>query len=170
MKKLLTILLFICLPCFGANVDVAFSPDQGAEALILETIATAQKEIRVAAYSFTSPQITKALQEARRRGVDIKVVVDEKGNKSKASKAAMNFLVNANIPVRTISAYRIHHDKYMVIDGQTVETGSFNYSQSAARNNSENVVVIRNNADVANQYLQHWQSRWEKGKDWVSEY
>ena len=36
--------------------------------------------------------------------------------------------------------------------------------------NSENVIVIRNNPEVAKTYLSHWQSRWEKGQDWTSTY
>lgn len=50
-------------------------------------------------YSFTSPDVVRALMAARRHGVDVKVVIDEKGNRSKASQAAMNLVVNAGIPL-----------------------------------------------------------------------
>lgn len=170
MKKLLFLLFFACFPCFATEVSVAFSPDNGAEELILETIRSAQSSIRMAAYSFTCPKVMRELLNAKKRGVDVRVVVDEKGNHSKASKAAMNLVVNADIPLRVVSAYRIHHDKYVVIDEKTVETGSYNYSRSAADSNSENVVIIRNNPEVAKKYLKHWQSRWNKGTNWHSEY
>ena len=45
----------------------------------------------------------------------------------------------------------------------TTETGSFNYSQAAAKSNSENVLVVWNNRTVAAQYLAHWESRWVNG-------
>ena len=51
-----------------------------------------------------------------------------------------------------------------MIDGKAVETGSFNYTAAAARNNSENALVVWNDAELAEQYLAHWQSRWEKGQ------
>ncbi|MGP8847328.1 phospholipase D family protein, partial [Enterobacter hormaechei] len=51
-----------------------------------------------------------------------------------------------------------------------VEAGSFNYTRSAASRNSENVLVINEVPEVAQTYLQHWQSRWDGGTDWHSSY
>lgn len=172
MKKLLLALAFtFTLPAWAQpSIESAFSPEAGAEALVLRTIDSARQSIRIAAYSFTSPQVMRKLLDAKRRSVDVQIVVDEKGNKSKASKAAMNLVVNAGIPLRTISTYTIHHDKYIVVDGKHVETGSFNYSKSAASKNSENVIVVWNNSELAGNYLRHWQSRWSHGTDWRSEY
>jgi len=154
----------------GQVIDVAFSPNEGSEELVVRAIASARSNIGVAAYSFTSPVVAKALLTARKRGVDVRVVVDENGNRSKASLAALNLLASAGIPTRTISRYAIHHDKYMVIDKVTVQTGSFNYSKAAAKSNSENVVVIWNNPDVALTYLKHWQDRFDQGKPYKPEY
>ena len=98
------------------------------------------------------------------------MVVDEKGNKGKSSVAAMNLLVNADIPVRTISKYKISHDKVIIVDNQTIETGSFNYTRSAAEANSENVLVVSGLPALAQTYLAHWQSRWDDGTDWHSSY
>jgi phosphatidylserine/phosphatidylglycerophosphate/cardiolipin synthase-like enzyme len=107
---------------------------------------------------------------AKRRGVDVQVVVDERGNHSKASIAALNLVAGASIPVRTVSVYPIHHDKYAVVDGKTVQNGSFNYSAAAARRNSENALVISSCTALAQQYLGHWQSRWSQGADWRMTY
>ncbi|WP_240514432.1 phospholipase D-like domain-containing protein, partial [Enterobacter hormaechei] len=38
-----------------------------------------------------------------------------------------NILVNAGVKVRLTDAYKIHHDKVIIIDRSTVETGSFNF-------------------------------------------
>lgn len=152
------------------RIEVAFSPNEGSEDLVVKAIQSARSSIGVAAYSFTSPVVANALLKAKRRGVDVRVVVDENGNKSKASLAALNLLVGAGIPTRTISRYAIHHDKYMVVDKSTVQTGSFNYSKAAAKSNSENVVVIWNNPDLALSYLKHWQDRFDQGKEYRSAY
>ncbi|MFZ4763215.1 MAG: phospholipase D family protein [Alphaproteobacteria bacterium] len=172
------------------QVDVAFAPDAGAETLVLRAINAAQKSIYLAAYSFTSANVVQSLLDAKKRGVDIKLVVDEKANlgnsssnkknalekrdaekkdvekKDRAdnagnnkSRAALNALVNAGIVVKTNDHYAIHHDKYIVIDEQHVQTGSFNYSKAAASRNSENVLVIWHNPALAAAYLQHWLSR-----------
>ncbi|AKM33443.1 endonuclease (plasmid) [Pandoraea faecigallinarum] len=151
-------------------VEVGFSPEAGAEALVLKVIAAANTSIRLAGYSFTSPTVVRALLDAKQRGVDVAVVVDDKGTRSTTSRQALNLLVNAGIPTRTVSVYAIHHDKYIVIDGLHVETGSFNYTASAATRNSENVLVLWNYPTLAAQYLAHWQSRWEQGQPYQSSY
>ncbi|KAF3458075.1 phospholipase D family protein [Ralstonia solanacearum] len=155
-------------------VEIAFSPDGRAEALVLKVIRSAKSSIRLAGYTFTSPAIVRALADAKRRGVDVAVVVDYKNNlvenRSNTSRQALNLLVNAGIPTRTVSVYPIHHDKYIVVDGLHVETGSFNFTTAAARRNSENVVVLWNNPDAARQYIAHWQSRWEQGQQYQSSY
>ncbi|KVP43483.1 phospholipase D family protein [Burkholderia ubonensis] len=150
-------------------VQVAYSPDGSAEELIVSAISGARQSIRLAAYSFTSPSVVRALMAAKQRGVDVAVVVDDKANHGKASVAALNLLTQAGIPSRTVSIYPIHHDKYIVIDGAQIETGSFNYS-GAARRNSENAVLISHCPAVARSYLQHWQSRWSQGSDYVLPY
>ena len=64
----------------------------------------------------------------------------------------------AGIPVRVVSAFPLQHFKYMEIDRNTVETGSYNYSSQAARYNSENAVIISGNANIADQYLRNWKA------------
>ena len=154
----------------ASSVQVGFSPEGSALQLVLKTIESAQQEIRLMGYSFTSPEVVSALVRAKRRGVDVKIVLDEKGNRSKASQAAMNIVVNAGIPLRTNGRYAIMHDKVIIVDNHTVEAGSFNYTRSAASRNSENVLVINEVPEVAQTYLQHWQSRWDGGTDWHSSY
>ncbi|RZF23532.1 phospholipase D family protein [Paraburkholderia sp. UYCP14C] len=154
----------------GQAVEVGFSPEGDAEALVLKVIGSAHTSIRLAGYSFTSPKVVGALLEAKRRSVDVAVVVDDKGNRSKTSQQALNLLVNAGIPTRTIERYAINHDKFVVVDGRHLETGSFNYSAAAATRNSENVLVLWNNPALAGRYLQHWQSRFDQGRDYRSSY
>ena len=169
--------LSVCLLVSGVavaqpTVQAGFSPEGSALQLVLNTIDTAQKSIRLMGYSFTSPEVSRSLIQAKQRGVDVKVVLDWKANNAKGSAgaAAMNLLVNAGIPVRTVSQFKIMHDKGIITDGRNVETGSFNFSRAAARSNSENALVIRDYPVLADTYLQHWQSRWEMGEDWRSSY
>ena len=154
----------------NSSVEVAFSPEAGAEALVIKFIASATQSLRLAAYSFTSPPVVRALLDAKRRGVDVEAVVDYKGNHSKSSLQALNLLVNAGIPVRTISVYSIHHDKYIEIDNDSIENGSFNYTASAAHRNSENALVVWHNPVLAQRYLAHWQSRYNQGQVYQSTY
>lgn len=164
------LLIAASLPAFATTIDVGFSPEGSAQALVIKTIGSAKHDIHMMAYSFTAPDVMKALIAAKKRGVDVEIVIDENGNRNKASTAAKNLIVNAGIPLRTNHKYRIQHDKVIIVDGDTVETGSFNYSASAEKHNSENAIVIHDDKAVASTYLTHWQSRWAQGQPYQSTY
>ncbi|WP_206093559.1 phospholipase D family protein [Pandoraea sp. ISTKB] len=150
------------------DVQVGFSPEGTARALVLETLGSARQSIQMLAYSFQAPDIMEALVAAKRRGVDVRVVVDKKRNEGKTSRDAMDWVTRQGVEVRTNDRFHIHHDKTIIVDGATVETGSFNFAKSAETGNSENVVVIRGMPDVARQYVEHWQSRWDSGQAYVA--
>lgn len=161
------------IPAAGV-VEVAFSPNEGSEALVIKVIDSARTELRILSYSFTSARITEALIRARKRGVDVRLVADEKNNtdedRSGKARAALSALRNAGADVRVISAYPIHHDKVIVADRETVELGSFNYSESAARRNSENVLVTWRNAKLAEVYLQHFERNYRQSAPYSGRY
>lgn len=50
-------------------------------------------------------------------------------------------------------AHNITYDKFIVVDDQLVETGSFNYTAAAEHNNAENEVVIRGERSLAAAFL-----------------
>jgi len=62
---------------------------------------------------------------------------------------------NQGIPVRADYQYAIMHNKFIVVDGQTVELGSFNFTAAAEDKNAENVIVLHDSA-VAQRYSQEW--------------
>lgn len=142
------------------SVEVAFSPGGGATELVVKAIASAKQSIRVAAYSFTSRPIAKALIEAHQAGIDIDVVVDH-GQIEKSSHSVTAYLVAAKIPVRVDIVHVIQHDKYLVIDGKTIETGSFNYTAAAEQHNSENVIVLWDDPKLAAAYGDNWKNLWD---------
>ncbi|MDI1301981.1 MAG: phospholipase D family protein [bacterium] len=147
--------------------EYAFSPHGQSLPLVLKTIQSAQKEILVAGYTFTSKPVSVALLEAHKRGVSVSVVVDEKSNRH---FTAAQFLANAGVPVRTDSHYPIMHNKFIVVDGVTIETGSFNYSAAAANKNAENVLVIHGAPDLAGSYAQEWRRLWNESADLPTKY
>lgn len=152
----------VIVPASG-RIEIAFSPNEGAEALVLRVIRSAAHpggELRVLAYSFTSGSITHAMLLANQAGADIKVVVDarECGEHDRTGKAARNLaqLAAAGVDVRTVETYLDMHDKVVVADERTVQTGSYNVSDASAHANSENVVVLWDNPQAAQAFLSHF--------------
>ena len=48
------------------------------------------------------------------------------------------------------------HDKFAVIDNETVMTGSFNWTRTASERNYENIVMIKS-AKIADKYIRAWE-------------
>jgi phosphatidylserine/phosphatidylglycerophosphate/cardiolipin synthase-like enzyme len=140
----------------GCTATTAFSPHGGAADLVISTIASAKKSIRVAGYYFFDARVGKALLDARRRGVDVRIVLDKDHNAAKPGPSVASYLAGNGVAVSITSAYRIQHNKVLVIDGETVETGSYNYTKGADTENAENVLVIGNCPRLAMQYLRDW--------------
>lgn len=141
------------LPAKG-TIEVAFSPNGGATALVVKTIAGARKSILVQAYSFTSTPIAGALVEAKSRGVDVRVILDKSQRSERYTSAT--YLANHGVPVWIDAAHAIAHNKVMVIDGETVLTGSFNFTKAAEEKNAENVIVLHGNLGLARIYAANW--------------
>ncbi|WP_293812892.1 phospholipase D family protein [uncultured Bosea sp.] len=160
----LAIALAVSPACHAASgVQVGFSPEGSARQLVLKVIGEATRSIQILAYAFQAQDIMDALVAAKRRGVEIRVVVDKDRNTGKASRTAMDLVVRNGVELRTNDRFHLHHDKTIIVDGDTVQTGSFNFALSAETKNSENVVVIRGMPEIAAQYRSHWQSRWDGG-------
>jgi phosphatidylserine/phosphatidylglycerophosphate/cardiolipin synthase-like enzyme len=161
------------LPATG-SIEVAFSPDEGSEHLVIKVIDAAQSELRLLSYSFTSAAVVDALIRARHRGVAVTLVADEKNNikedRSGKARAALSALVNAGAEVRVISVYPIHHDKVIIADRDTVELGSFNFSDAAAHKNSENVLVNWHNPQLAQVYLGHFARNYKLSAPYQMQY
>lgn len=141
------------------TIEVAFSPNGGGAALVVKAIGEAKKTIKVQAYSFTNTDIAKALVDAAKRGVTVRVVLDKSQETEKYTSAT--FLANAGVPVRIDDDFAIAHSKIMILDDENIVTGSFNFTKAAEERNAENVLVIRGNKELAKLYMQNWQWRWD---------
>nr|WP_232037601.1 phospholipase D family protein [Candidatus Erwinia haradaeae] len=145
------------------DVMVGFSPGQTAKEIILLAISEAHESIDIAAYSFTSKPIALALVDAQNRGVNVRLVADKKSNSSKYT--AVTFLINHHVAVKLNEKYAIMHNKFIIIDGHSVETGSFNYTQSAVKHNAENVIYLRNCPKVSEKYMVEFNRLWKESFD-----
>ncbi|MCU6668749.1 phospholipase D family protein [Enterobacteriaceae bacterium H4N4] len=161
MPKLVLFLLMISASSYAApSIEVGFSPEGSAQKRVLETINNAHSSIQMMAYAFQAKDITAALDAAEQRGVKVQVVIDKRRNTGPVSLAAMRDIARHGVALRIDGHYHIQHDKMMIVDGTTLETGSFNYAKSAEYSNSENVLIIKNMPDVVAQYQAHFASRW----------
>jgi phosphatidylserine/phosphatidylglycerophosphate/cardiolipin synthase-like enzyme len=147
--------------------QIYFSPHGGCTDAIVKEISKAKSEILVQAYSFTSKEIAKALVDAHKRGVHVETILD-KSNKSKKYSAA-DFTHNMGIPTFIDAEHAIAHNKIMVIDKETVITGSFNFTKAAEERNAENVLILKNK-ELAKIYIDNWKKHRSHSEEYRGRY
>jgi phosphatidylserine/phosphatidylglycerophosphate/cardiolipin synthase-like enzyme len=143
------------------SIIVAFSPNNGVTATIVNQINQAKNLILVSAYSFSSKEIAQALLLAQKRGVGIKIILDKSQYSHQYSSS--RFFVQQSFDIRIDVSHAIFHDKIMIIDHNCVITGSFNFTRNAEQKNAENLLVLCGNADLVNLYEQDWYFNWNSG-------
>lgn len=123
------------------GVAVFFAPEADCGQIIIDQIRQAKKTVLVQAYSFTSDRIARALVDAHKRGVDVQVILDaEKADK----KSETGFLARRGISTYIDSKHEKAHNKIILIDGQTIITGSFNLAATDDESRADNLLIITN--------------------------
>jgi phosphatidylserine/phosphatidylglycerophosphate/cardiolipin synthase-like enzyme len=151
----------------SSDISVYFSPNGGCTEAIVREISRARREIKVQAYSFTSPAIAQALGKAAERGVRVTALLDKSQRTEKYTGAT--YLANHQIPVFIDAKHAIAHNKIIIIDGQTILTGSFNFTQSAEERNAENLLIIRDHPDLVSRYLANFAEHLAHSEPYVKE-
>ena len=172
MKRFLIILVcLLCLPGCQPSVaappptiEVYFSPKGGCTEAVVKELGAAKSTVFVQAYSFTSAPIAKALVDAHKRGVDVRVILDRSQRSEKYSSA--DFVAHAGIPTLIDAKHAIAHNKVMVIDDGVVLTGSFNFTKAAEEKNAENLLVIRDKS-LAEKYKSNWKAHAEHSEEYA---
>ena len=109
----------------------------------------AQHRIDFAVFTFSqSSGIDDAMIALSRSGISVRGILDRgQGNqKWAATKGLREGGVEVHLTRRSRSLGKLHH-KLMVIDGQVMISGSFNYTAPATALNDENIVVIGDMAE-----------------------
>ena len=150
LKLLPIILLCSFLSANQSNVTHFLLPYENKSALnsILSSINSAENSIYLMIFSFTYRDISRALKDAARKGVEVKVIADLRQSQGDFSQIAYLNKYN-NITLYTLEGkphQRGHkgsmHTKIMIIDDKLTYTGSANFSQSAFTIHYENIILF----------------------------
>ncbi len=152
------------------TVQVAFSPWDDTEALLIDAIASAKSQILVQAYLLTSRTITSGLINARQRGIDVRVIADSRQHEDTVG-SLLDLLGQNNIPVWLETRYRHAHNKVLLIDAVSrhpvVITGSYNFTWGAQNTNAENLVIFRDNPRLTERYAKNWERHWQQARPYT---
>lgn len=119
---------------------VYFTPGTDCEENIIRQINDADRAIDVAVYSITNDKIVESLIAAHRRGVNIRIISDKLQSAGRGS--LIGRLTDDGIPVLLNKKHKIMHNKFAIFDNRDIETGSYNWTNSATQSNAENCMFF----------------------------
>ncbi len=125
----------------GQAMRVYFSPGGGAGEALVELVQRAQRSVHFLAYNLTRDDLTAALLEADRRGVEVRGVFDAK-MAAESSGHDYEKLRKARLVVRLDGGKGLMHHKVIIVDRRWVVFGSYNFTASAEKKNNENLLIV----------------------------
>jgi phosphatidylserine/phosphatidylglycerophosphate/cardiolipin synthase-like enzyme len=122
--------------CAG-NPVARGAPERGLVGLI----NGAADHVYGAFYQITSPRVAEALRRARARGVDVKIVTESETLRMKDSFA--DRFREAGIETVGDESRGLMHNKFAVVDGRMVWTGSYNPTTKGSGFHDENAILLQ---------------------------
>ena len=144
------------------EMEIKFARSESVADAIMDLLHEATSSIDGALYRFNHPGLAQALEEVADRGVRVRLLVD--GNKYKESRTTQELLSGAIIPFRLAfgrqgRGSKMHH-KFVILDQQTVVTGSYNWTHESEEENQENLLILRD-AHSVEAYTREFEALWE---------
>jgi phosphatidylserine/phosphatidylglycerophosphate/cardiolipin synthase-like enzyme len=161
MKRTVLFFVFTVLPIlsWAQNIQVYFSPNGGCEQAVVDQVRQAAHTIDIAMYFLSSREIARALVRARQNNVQVRIVLDQGQEIESSSKSS--YLVKHGFDVRYHMGFGLMHNKFAIIDGKALITGSFNWTRTAQERNEENLLVITDDDSLIRQYEQRFEYLWK---------
>ncbi len=97
-----------------------------------------------------------ALIEAKKGDVDVAIKLDKMQSAGKNQKIQIERLRSAGITAEVSRRSRLLHNKFMVVDGRRLWTGSYNWTAQAENRHRENV-VIHESSELAKLFEEEWE-------------
>jgi len=139
-----------------SDIKVFFTPGTDCEENIIKEISKA-KTIDIAVYSISNQNIVDSVIAAKKNGAKIRVITDRTQAKVKGS--LVDVLRSAGIPLLTNKGHKIEHNKFAVFDDKYIVSGSYNWTTTATKYNSENCSFFN---QPNKEYSQRFEYLWKK--------
>lgn len=130
----------------SGNISYYFPKDGGQpDKHLINIIDSAKSNLDIAIYSLTKPDIVQSIVNAKKRGLNVRIITDSKESESNSEAKELSLLKGAGIPIKINTHIGLMHLKVTIADNSTVTTGSYNYTNAATYENDEVLVVLKDN-------------------------
>ena len=139
--------------------ETCFTPDEPCAFKLIKFIQSAKETLDIAIYDITDKRVANAIID-QSKTVQVRLVLNRR---TRDSTGAYQLLKDAHLLMRVGKQRGIMHDKFTIVDGKRLETGSYNYSYGAANSNQENQLYL-STASVIEAYKARFEKMWHEGK------
>ena len=144
-------------------VSVCFSPiNKTITTQVIPLIQGAKEYIYVPAFYLTRRDIIDELINAKKRGVDVKIIVDETSVKGRYVN--VNYIKEKGVDLKIEHWQGKMHMKSMIIDDKNLVIGSMNFTKQGETVNDENCLIIKNAPNLTTAYKAHFLELWNSIK------
>lgn len=137
--------------------EVCFSPEEPCDLKLIKFIEMAQKSVDIAIYDINLDQLVHQLLLASKK-LQVRIIVDTR--QAKGLHSLVPLLIKAGANVRSGRQRGIMHNKFAIVDGRMIETGSFNFTNHASKANNENQIYIAN-PEIVKRYRDRFEEIWQ---------
>src|SRR5262249_18749132 len=123
---------------------------------VVRELKAARREVLVQAFTFGCRPLAQALVNAKMRGLRVDILLDWGAEKDAAGD--LTFFQEQGLTPLINAQFLSAHDKVVIIDGRTVITGSFDFTQQAEEDNAENLLVIKGYPGLVKAYRDRFEA------------
>ncbi len=160
------------VPASDPTISAMFSPWEGTQAFdkMYKAISSAKHDAKVTVYSWSDSGFDKAIEDAVKNGVNVKVVVHPDLAKEPNTIAKVQKLeaLQGKGKASFKMAPRNMHEKFALIDGEYLVNSSANMSNGAKTKYSENFVFTNGPDYLLKNFENEFAVLWNSSKDMIS--
>jgi mitochondrial cardiolipin hydrolase len=136
-----------------------FSPGPDCLGQIIHRLSYARQSIDICVFTITDDRISRAILDAQRRGLKLRIISDNEKMHDAGSDIAR--FEAAGIPVKIDrTPYHMHH-KYAIFDRTRLLNGSYNWTRNAADVNEENIIDT-GDPELLLAFQTHFETLWSQ--------
>lgn len=138
-------------------------PDQE----LIKIINSSKSNLDIAINSIQKKEIVNAILQAKKRGVNVRIITDKQQATYKYERTELAMLSNAKIPIKINNHKGFMELRVTIIDKKVITTGSYNYNDEATINNDD-VLEIISDIKVAENFESQFQRMWSDTKGFTN--
>jgi phosphatidylserine/phosphatidylglycerophosphate/cardiolipin synthase-like enzyme len=137
------------------RAEARFSSQGSVGKAVIDALRGAKERLTIALYGFDNMDLGDELIQLVKKAVVVKLKIDTARSKSKKIVDLINRLKAGGMQVQSVAANGRNHNKFAIIDGRRVLTGSYNWTLKS-ENNWENLLVL-DCPELAKAYEAEWE-------------